>query len=1014
MYIYIYMSFIHLSTVQPTIGQRENTEREPAMFSNDFKNGIEIKKGDQIELVNLRLNFENIVITSGINDTLVWQIGPSPAFTQHVVVLEEGEYTQDGFVTELQRGLNKSVVLESMKPQLGVAGANGSMNNPKTANLPGGFLVLFVAKNPTATPPVLVDYYEISVNQQLGPQNDDTLNTQANLAFAAVPPIDWSELGTRVANVPWEENDVANITEGNMEDTDPLKQQPSTITSTTMEKIVFDIEQDEERADLQTFQREGAATEWDYNLLSSVKMLGYDGSIRQSVGDDDRANGIIPGEITGIFDKNGRTTLRICPILGFQTSDFTASNLAVPSTLTFGAGEIHQGTINLTPAAKYDFEFTVTIGGPAINPQDGSLKADGTPRTAVTVVYGKYSDTILDLVDTNNYNGGIRFAAGKGDTGTGGEPDADPNSDPDSVNLKSELWGTPADNSFFYYNSREGYFKGFKMVTDGVSVFDYLRIPWNAEGLEGDETTVTPSLKATAIGISYGVFPTLVLGWPNARLGLNRRARVVKDGYIAENNDDPYNNGVVDARGGHEWAEYWIGITKEGDGVAPLGVAGTTEPIVEICCPQNIEGRGQYPDPDFLGSEIKLTRYFKDLTGVATNPLQDLIFEIKLDSFNHITMSIAQDTSQDFERGSTVLPKSYATGIPAQLPPTTGFTIVGDTDSANEGPGAALPLRLNNQLKECNYPYIPMAYLSRGGAYQAQNTQDQNQMNVTGYATMFSFDGAIGTEQVASRNQRIVQEPTISLDRVFADYKVGENAADEYTLPAFYKFGRLLLNSNLVGPDTDPATGIPYDESQQEFWDNYESPQAAMSVRDFQLEPNIANLDEYLGMRNVVSNIDDTKTTSSTIASSNTPNSIPVSEVFNVELISEPVKSHNGATNDIGKSIHTVLANNVRLDSDNRSLSYTPPVRLPVDLNVMEDKTVYSLTVAIKDLNNRLIPGLKAPSDITLYKSQSELSKLEKQTEIIRDAIVGKNNDRNDIKISNIGIHNPILGVIPK
>lgn len=1003
------MSFIHLSTVQPTIGQRENTEREPAMFRNDFKNGIEIKKGDQIELVNLRLNFENIVITSGINDTLVWQIGPSPAFTQHVVILEEGEYTQDAFVNELQRALNKSVVLESMKPQIGDT-ANGGMNNPKIATLPGGFNVLFEAKNPTANPPVPTDTYIISVNQQLGPQNDDTLNTEANLAFAATK--DWTELGTRIANVPWINNNVSNIKEGNLDDLDPLKEQPSTITSLTMEKLVQEVEGSGELVDFNTFREEGGAVEWDRDNLSSIKVLGYDGSIIQEF-----PNGLIPREITGIFDKQGRTTLRICPILGFQTADFTtaAPTFAVASTLTFGPGEIHQGLIAMTPApAKYDFSFTVSAGGLPINPEDGSVKADGTPRTAVTVIYGKFSDTIQDLVDDNNFNGGLRFAAGKGDTGTGGEPDADPNTEPDTVDLKSELWGLPEDNSFFYYSSREGFFEAFKDVEDGPGGdLTYYRIPWNATDLPGDpdETTVTPSLKATA-NVGYNVLPTKVLGWPCARLGLNRRARVVKDGYGTVNRDDPYDNGVVDARGNHEWAEYWIGICKQTDGVDPLAVAGTTEPIVEICCPQDIEGRREYPDGDFLGSEIKMTRYLKDVTGAPTSPTQDIILEIKLDDFNHITMSVAQDTSQDFERGSTVLPKSYPSGIPSQLPPNIGFTLVGDSHSQNEGPGAATPLKLNNQLKECHFPYIPMAFLSRGGPYQAKNTQDQTLMNQTGYAAMYSFDGAIGTDMVGIRNQRIVREPDISLDRVFPNY--GDIlSGGEYTLPAFYKFGRVLLNSNLVGPDQDAATGLPYDDDQQEFWENYDSPQAAMSIRDFQLEPNIANLDEYLGMRNVVSNVA-TAVVSSTVTSTNTPNSIPISEVFNVELLSEPVKSHNGATNDIGKSIHTVLANNVRLDADNRSLSYTPPVRLPVDLNVMEDKTVYSLTVAVKDLNNKLIPGLKAPSDVTLYKSQSELSKLEKQTELIRDAIIGKNNDRNDIKVSNIGIHNPILGVIPK
>lgn len=1006
------MSFIHLSTVQPTLGQRENTEREPAMFRNDFKNGIEIKKGDQIELVNLRLNFENITITSGINDTLVWQIGPSPAFTQHVVILEEGEYTQDSFVTELQSALNKSIVLESMKPQ------KDAMNSPVTPTLPGGFNVLFSAANTAANPPQPFDTYTISMNQQIGPGTDDTLNTTAN---ATPNTQEWNDLGTRVAPVAWTgQSEMANITAGNMIDDDPKKPQPSTLTSETMEKIIADQNDIGERADFNGLQRAGLLNEWDHDLLSSIQVLGYEDSIaeggRTIYPGDVVVNGIKPAEITGIFDKKGRTTLRICPILGFSTADFTAAaaSFAVPTVLTFAAGEVHDGTIALTAGANYDFSFTVTAGSSLINPEDGSLKADGTPRTGVSVIYGKFSDTIGDITVLNQYNGALRFAAGKGDDGTGGEPDADPNTDPDSVNLKSELWGTDEDNSFFYLDAREGKFKAFKFST---TFGEYFRVPWNAVGV-GDATTLTPEMSAAVVGgvsPSYNVTPTKVLGWPAARLGLNRRARVVDGTYTKNITQDPYDAGpVVDARGNHEWAEYWIGICKETDSVAPVEVGGTTEPIIQVCCPQPIGGRAQYPDPDFLGSEIVYQNYLKDVTGAATDPTKDIILEIKLTDFNHIKMAVGQDVSQDFERRSTVVPVSYAGGEPSQLAPTTGFTDVADSKSANVGPPYTLPIKINNVLKEFNFPYIPMAQLSRGGNYQAQNTTDQTVMAQRGYAAMYSFDGAIGNGDIPSIiNQRIVSEPDISLDKVFPDQAVTLDPGTAYELPAFWKFGRLLPNANLVGPDYDPASGLPYTEDVIEFWENYASPQSAQTIRDFQLEPNIGNLDELLGMRNLVSNIA-VKVDSSTVKSSNSPNTIPISEVFNVELLSEPVKSHNGATNDIGKSIHTVLANNVKIDTDNRSLSYTPPIRLPVDLNIKEDKTVYSLTVAIRDLNNKLIPGLKAPSDVTLYKSESELSKLEKQTELIRAAIIGKNNDRNDVKVSNIGRENPLLGVIPK
>ena len=50
------MSYISISTNQPSEGQRQLTEREPANLRNDFKVPIEIKSGDTIELVSLKFN----------------------------------------------------------------------------------------------------------------------------------------------------------------------------------------------------------------------------------------------------------------------------------------------------------------------------------------------------------------------------------------------------------------------------------------------------------------------------------------------------------------------------------------------------------------------------------------------------------------------------------------------------------------------------------------------------------------------------------------------------------------------------------------------------------------------------------------------------------------------------------------------------------------------------------------------------------------------------------------------
>ena len=63
------MSYISISTNQPTEGQRELTEREPANLRNDFKVPIEINTGDTIELVSIKFSkvFRDITLKKSLN-----------------------------------------------------------------------------------------------------------------------------------------------------------------------------------------------------------------------------------------------------------------------------------------------------------------------------------------------------------------------------------------------------------------------------------------------------------------------------------------------------------------------------------------------------------------------------------------------------------------------------------------------------------------------------------------------------------------------------------------------------------------------------------------------------------------------------------------------------------------------------------------------------------------------------------------------------------------------------------
>ncbi len=88
----------------------------PSIIRNNFKDGIELRKGTQVGLVSLSINkiavFE---IIQGKNDTFTWRIGERTSYNQHIVVVPEGEYTGEGLANILVEKLNESTVLGNFK-----------------------------------------------------------------------------------------------------------------------------------------------------------------------------------------------------------------------------------------------------------------------------------------------------------------------------------------------------------------------------------------------------------------------------------------------------------------------------------------------------------------------------------------------------------------------------------------------------------------------------------------------------------------------------------------------------------------------------------------------------------------------------------------------------------------------------------------------------------------------------------------------------------------------------------
>ena len=96
-----------------------NVFESASNFSNHFKEGIIISPGDTLELVSMSINkLEKFEVVQGLNDTLIWRIGPGPStntattnFAQHIVTLTAGSYNGVDLAKHIQDQLNNSTLL---------------------------------------------------------------------------------------------------------------------------------------------------------------------------------------------------------------------------------------------------------------------------------------------------------------------------------------------------------------------------------------------------------------------------------------------------------------------------------------------------------------------------------------------------------------------------------------------------------------------------------------------------------------------------------------------------------------------------------------------------------------------------------------------------------------------------------------------------------------------------------------------------------------------------------------
>ncbi len=101
------MSFI---TLQSRRNEVSPQALDSSYFRNDFKNGIYIKPGDTISLVNLTINTMAEFIVNELNDTIVFRLGNRQTYFQVEAKMEHGAYDGQTMTTVIDTALNNAVV----------------------------------------------------------------------------------------------------------------------------------------------------------------------------------------------------------------------------------------------------------------------------------------------------------------------------------------------------------------------------------------------------------------------------------------------------------------------------------------------------------------------------------------------------------------------------------------------------------------------------------------------------------------------------------------------------------------------------------------------------------------------------------------------------------------------------------------------------------------------------------------------------------------------------------------
>jgi len=1050
------MSYISISTNQPSNGQRQLTEREPANLRNDFKVPIEINVGDTIELVSLKFNINAIVIDEN-NNRIVWSIGEAPFATYHCAMIPFGSYDSPiHLASGIATAFNDSTLLPNYQKQ-------AASNHYGFTNIPGwtcvwdasGTIGKFVIQaNQCESPGLKTNgscanaYYTtllglgfdaatsrvvangISVNNSLSFfAADDDGNTLPSLGgiqvFDRNATIQSNTGPTVLDNQIWSQP----------------RWDPTSTQASALAESMFDLATDDTGL---VAENEGliledidAPTIW---FDSESNQLGNNGGYsfetsRQSntVVVESQEQISVTGEsssflrdLGGVFNNGGRVRAEVFPLMGYKLTDFTTSANAVANFV----GQTL--TVNLQKydidgnSAPVDSTMVCAVVDPATNngwnfslTTTTLFDATGNGGVAnVSVLWLTYlpDRTNPELGPLATYENGM-FAMGYTvGGGAAAPPDAN---DPSNYNAFADPANLKARN-YWYYDIGDGQLKCAyreNCVAETQTAFDEYTRPIRTNFCFDTIATFAPPAIFNPATLDMALIPTQPLGYPACKVGLNRRERFTPDFATQNRNRNAGFNSLADSTVGSkddEVCEYSISINNGDPGVSGIKVdaaTGARVPLLKLVCPKpftkfgglNNEDVDEDAKPvgadDWLQSHVIDEKRLDDATfGLAAfDPTKSIFLELKLDKNNVMSYTVAQETS------STV---TNANPFPIELPAyTNNYTAVVDPNLTT--------ILGATRLQESQFPLIPTIAVGGGGYY---GIGSGGLLEHIGAAYKIDMSGPYrvpdsGQVQENPRLSFLDAYEGVAINQTFG-LGTGNRINDSRKTIATNEVGA----TNAMVPRTTPV------EANRENMAHYNAEPETPS------QLNIANIFEEnaLAIANLgantagntgiqdlnQTNISPPSATTTTFESINKITFNGIEDGLSVNLLAGNIRGYNGGTSDINKAVAYLQPEQLASTATgigSRTFFHESKTSRPVEFNVPNNQVTHSMTVQLRNNNNELVRGIEAPVEVVLYKKNKD-----NELQEIRQVLNSIKSDRQGIKIQTAGDNNPLLGVIPR